>query len=724
MSRALVISVRLHEGWYHGAGSIPSPARLFQALIAGKGLSGPLPTQTTTALEWLEQKKPPIVATPVTKHGQTIATYVPNNDLDAKQGDHRRIGEIRTKKSIRPLLFDSEVPFMFCWELVEDEPLELIQHICELTDSVYQLGRTVDAAWAWADVLAAEELFERFREHRGPVHYPTEGRGFFECPTAGSLASLERRHADMSGRYAITADGRGQTFRRRAKPKWKMISYENATNRVCFDLIDRETSSPMPWPTTDVVALVTRVRDAAATKLIAALPDREPEINQTLVGRKPNGEHAGPISSRVRIIPLPSIGDEHADQQIRRILIEIPTSCALRSDDILWGFSGQTHMIHDRTIDLLRSQPHRQMEHYGITAGSSCSVWRTVTPIALSNAARRRIEPDPMKRGSEEPKGAAERRLEQEIATNALRHSLRHAGVLAGLTSVRLQREPCTSRGQKADDFASGDRFNRHVLWHAVLHFDAVLRGPLLLGDGRFLGLGLLQPVTQLPGVYAFTVESGLSEKLDAQRLAKSLRRAVMARVRDAITSPQLPVYFSGHLPNGDPADSFTNPHLTFVFDAALRRLLILTPEIFDNSIRTASRYEKTLERALLGFDQLLAGQDGKLRLRPLDVDASADHLFAPSRIWQSLTPYTVNRHGKKSTAEELLVRNLLAECEMRGLPRPLVTVKDWSAIKGEGLRGNVRLEFKQPLTGPIALGKTRHHGGGLFSSNAVGNEQ
>ncbi len=724
MSQALVVSVRLHEGWYHGAGSIPSPARLFQALMAGKGLSGPLPTETIIALEWLEQQPPPILATPVTKGGQPVATYVPNNDLDAKQGDHRRIGEIRTKKSIRPLLFDADVPFMFCWQLAEEEPIDSVQHILDLADGVYQLGRTVDAAWAWADMLSADELSERLQEHRGPVHRPSAGSGNFECPTTGSLASLERRHADMSCRYAMTADGKGQTFRRRAKPKWKMVAYENITNRVCFDLIDRETSSPMPWPTTDIVALVTRVRDAAVRKLITALPDRESDINQALVGRKPNGEHAGPITSRVRIIPLVSIGHDQADQQIRRVMIEIPAGCALRSEDILWGLSGQAHTIHGRKIDLIRSQPHRQLEHYGITAGSAFRVWRTVTPIALSNVPRRRIEPDRNKRGPEELKGAAERRFEQEAATNALRHALRHAGVASRLSSVRLQREPCTSQGQKADDFASGDRFNRHVLWHAELQFETALAGPLLLGDGRFLGLGLLQPVVQLPGVYAFAVESGLSENSDSQRLAKSLRRAVMARVRDAITSPQLPAYFSGHLPNGDPADSVANPHLTFVFDPALRRLLILTPEILGNSKRAFNKHEKTLERALQGFHHLLAGQDGKLRLQPMDVDASSDHLFAPSKIWQSLTPYGVNRHGKKSSAEELLIRNILAECEMRGLPRPLVTVKDWSAMKGEGLRGNLRLEFKQAISGPILLGKTRHHGGGVFSSRVVRNDQ
>jgi len=57
MSKLLVISIRLHEGRYHGAGDWPpAPARLFQALVAGAGLSGPLQSEQIAALKWLEER--------------------------------------------------------------------------------------------------------------------------------------------------------------------------------------------------------------------------------------------------------------------------------------------------------------------------------------------------------------------------------------------------------------------------------------------------------------------------------------------------------------------------------------------------------------------------------------------------------------------------------------------------------------------------------------------
>src|SRR5438067_6051392 len=98
MTRTVVITVRLYEGRYHGMGDDPpSPARLFQALVAGAGLSGPLGARESKALEWLEQRDAPAIASPRMWNGQAIRNYVPSNDLDAVGGDARRIGAIRTQ---------------------------------------------------------------------------------------------------------------------------------------------------------------------------------------------------------------------------------------------------------------------------------------------------------------------------------------------------------------------------------------------------------------------------------------------------------------------------------------------------------------------------------------------------------------------------------------------------------------------------------------------------
>lgn len=122
------------------------------------------------------------------------------------------------------------------------------------------------------------------------------------------------------------------------------------------------------------------------------------------------------------------------------------------------------------------------------------------------------------------------------------------------------------------------------------------------------------------------------------------------------------------------------------------------------------------ISRNLPGNPIQRAGVDGHLRIRPVSIELERHPLFATSHVWESLTPYHVNRHAKRSTAETTLKNDLIADCERRGLPRPEVTVLDWTAKSGLGLSGHVRLTFKHPVHGPITLGKTRHVGGGVFS--------
>ena len=717
MSKTLVISVRLHEGWYHGTGAIPSPARVFQGLVAGRGLSGPLPTETIAALEWLENQSAPTVAAPATKAGQSVVTYVPNNDLDAKQGDHRRIGEIRTKKTVWPQLFDPDVPFIYCWDLrdeVRDEPV--LRHICELADGLYQLGRSVDPAWACADVLNDDEIFERLRSHRGPVYRPSAGKGNVECPAPGSIQSLIRRHNDMSQRYALTADGKGQTFRRRSKPKWQMVSYENNATRICFDLIDRKTSMLMPWPVERTVELVMTVRDNSVHRLVESLSDHASEIRQTLIGRTPDGENAGPISARVRIIPLPSIGYEKTNQDIRRLLLEIPGSCPLRADDLIWAFSGQALDLHDRTVDLVPSQTHRQLEHYGIESGS-VRHWQTVTPMVLTNASRRRIEPNRKKRDQNDLKGTAEKRYEQEVASTAVRHALRHAGISAKLISLQVQREPFDQRGMRVDLFSEGTRFSKHSLWHVNLELASPILGPLVIGDGRFLGLGLMRPVATPDRVIAFSIDSGLTNNVDPIQLCRALRRAVLSRVGDKTTRKPISPYFTGHQSDGSPAESHENPHLGFAFDPEANRLLVIDPALMNR--RTRSRNGKDfrdLEFALMNFNQLRAGKCGLLNLSPIVVDSSSDSLFRASHKWRSVTWYSVNRHAKRSTPEDALRTDAVTECRRRGLPLPIVNILEYRSSSGKHLEGMLELSFEHAVCGPLLLGKTRHFGGGLFA--------
>jgi CRISPR-associated protein Csb2 len=168
----LLISVRFHDGRYHGRPAWPpSRARLFQALVAGAAQGETLAEKDKDALKWLESlEDAPVIATPPMRPGQPFKNFVPNNDLDAVGGDPRRVGEIRAPKLIRPILFDAETPLLYVWTFDEaSEARANAQRIRAIAERLYQFGRGVDMAWAWGEILDASEAEARLAAHGGAL---------------------------------------------------------------------------------------------------------------------------------------------------------------------------------------------------------------------------------------------------------------------------------------------------------------------------------------------------------------------------------------------------------------------------------------------------------------------------------------------------------------------------------------------------------------------------
>ncbi|MCL2722918.1 MAG: type I-U CRISPR-associated protein Csb2 [Polyangiaceae bacterium] len=723
MTRYLAIHVRAHEGRYHGNGDdSPSPFRLFQALVAGAGISGPLDEQTRGALVWLEGlHDAPIIAMPRTVRGESVLMYMPNNDLDAKGGDVRRISEIRLATKIwRPRIFDARVPWIYAWPFNEADESHAIA-VCALSEKLYQLGRGVDMAWAWGELLDEPTLEARLAEYDGVVRRPSAGAGLrLACPHAGSLESLKRRYSARRFR----SEGGRRVFVQPPNPSYRLFAYESPPTRHLFEL--RSTSDSelrVAWPLAGASLLVVAARDAAKERLNAAMPNRTDEVERHLVGRKADGSNAAPVESRVRIIPIPSIGMHYADRGIRRLLVEVPAACPLRSDDIRWGFSGAELFDPEtgelKNVVLVPTDDDDMLRHYGI--GSKARVFRTVTPVAVpEEAKRRRIEPA---RRLAEAKGGMDRVVEIAGARAAVIQALRHADVCTTVEEIRVQREPFDAAGARVGSFAKGTRFAKERLWHVEVAFSAPVEGPLLIGDGRFLGLGLMAPAPDIvPGVHAFAVVDGLVGEPRAVDLARALRRAVMARVQSTIREDsedkKLPPFFCGHEADGAPLRRANSSHLAFAFDPTSRRLLILAPHLLERRSPTKQESEhlRTLDVALHGFRELRAGGAGLLTLLPSTFNDDADASLAqPSHVWESVTPYVVTHHAKEVSAAEALAADVRAECRRLGLAEPMVAPCNVCGVQGIGLTGDVRLTFKQAVSGPLLLGRMRYLGGGLF---------
>lgn len=749
MNRHLLIAVHLHadgmgtarfHGMHQGAPEWPpAPARIFQALVAGVARGHSLPDDVSLALRWLEALPPPVIAAPVRTVGQAVSIYVPNNDADAL-ADPSDVSSIRTAKLVQPSLFDGSQPLLYAWSLPEGETPETA--LMTSVNAVYQLGRGVDMAWADAHVLPDDELQTLLLHYRGIVHRPSPdmaaGRSL-PCPIPGALDSLVLRH--RAPRLRVDGVGRKARvlFTNAPKPRFASVSYAPARRLALYDLRERGTGKPWPWPLHSAAALVERLRNAAADKLRPALPEAAETIDRSLVGLARDGSGSVPLAHRVHIVPLPSIGSTHADQAIRRVLVEIPSSCPIAVADLDWAFSGLDAVDGESgeasPWALTRADQSDMLKHYS----EATAHWQSVTAVALPEvAARRRI--DPARHQDEaEFKRAEERVTEEDRAVAAVHRALRHAGVAAVAVQVRVQREPFTAHGKRAEPFAEGTRFAKERLWHVALCLDRQVAGPLVIGDGRFLGLGVLAPSTQAagfktdPAAWTGSQSNGvavvqLAEHADQVppdaplELARALRRAVMSRVRDASGLPKLGglnPYFSGHDPDSSAPDARSSRHLAFHWDAPRRRWLVLAPHRLEH--RHAYAEERThltvLQQALQGLTDLRAGAAGRYTVRTGVPLLDEDPVLCASRTWESVTPYDVTRHRRMADASQALTADVLAECVRCGLPTPQITVLTARGAAGRGLQARLRLTFATAVAGPVALGRSSLLGGGLFAA-------
>ena len=723
----LLVTVRFLENRYHGLSPDgrpewpPSPARLFQALVAGAAKGSVLFSEDRDAIAWLEQLDAPLIAVPAARKGQSFSHFMPNNDLDTVGGDPVRIGKIRrATKWFHPQIFSPETPLIYVWSF--EHGVEHAKRVCEIALRIYQLGRGVDMAWANAEILNVDEVEARLSKHSGALYRPAlsnSGR-VLPCPRSGSLNSLIERYDKSRNRLKTMSEAVStsrnvviQTFSQPPKPRFRQRSYSSPPVRLVYELRDMtQGAGYIAWPLKESVLLVETVRNDAAERLQKALRENAATVARVF-GLCRNATQADK-TSRIRIIPLPSIGHQHSDHSIRRLLVEIPSDCPLASDDIAWTFSS-TGSIDQATGEirwmLVSTEERGMLRHYGIAehVHDAFRIWRTVTPMALS-----------VLRTHDRKKGSERVNIEHNVAA-AVGQALRYAEITSLPASIRVQREPFDVKGTHAENFAPNTRFHPAQLWHVEVTFAEPVAGPLIAGDGRYLGLGLMKPVKRVEGSHAFVVVDGLTSHADPLELARALRRAVMARIQDQLGPRKLlPTIFTGHELDGAPARRGNKSHLAFAFDEPRQRLLVVAPHLLEGRLPSNDERDHLtrLNIALSELRELRAGSAGLLKLKPMTVDEDDDPLFAQATIWMTQTEYRVTRYSKRATPEQVIIADIALELRRRGFPIP--TRIDLSRIlRGPrgGLSSQVTLEFATAVKGPLVLGKACHFGLGLFRS-------
>lgn len=712
MPRSLLIAVRFHEGRYHGVadgfdgakGWPPSPARLFQALVASAARGSRLEADDQDALLWLERLPPPRISAPTVHRGQHVKLFVPNNDLDWVGGDPALVSKIRVGKHWRPCFFDANEPILYAWEFESGE--SMARRVCSIAERLCQLGRGIDMAWAQGQVLDQAQTQATLETHSGALRIPG-GAGQVPTPHRGTLDSLVERHARNRTRLRTEGTGRKQIqlFSQPPSASFAGTGYDTPVRRLHFELRSPKGSFSTQ-PLDSAFPLIAGLRDAAAKRLMDSMPNESARIEKLIVGRNAG---SADLARRIRILPIPSAGAEHTDPSIRRVLVEVPPECPLRLDDLKWAFAG-VETPGSRQGILVSTTEFRMADRFC----RSAFAFETITPVALSSAQRRRI-------GETEQKSAQERQQEERVAVGTVFHALRHAGITNRPIHVHVRKEPFQKRGALAESFARGSRFSKHTLWHVALRFNSPVPGPLVIGDGRFCGLGLMLPKEPHDDLLAFDLGRRIAQR-DWSRLVHGLRRALMSLAAD--DRGRTARLFSGHEPDGRPDRSGHHAHVFLAADEASAdhdantRLIVAAPWVVDRTTKRQPSKLAVFSEVVRKLHDLRAGSLGRFTGLVAHSVEDEDPLVRSSRAWIGQTSYVATRNMKRTgDPEEHIKSDIANECLRRGLPKPQSIELHRVSVGPRGGRPTamVKLRFAVAVHGPILLGRTSHEGGGLF---------
>jgi CRISPR-associated protein Csb2 len=463
----LQITTTFLSGAYHGKEWPPSPMRLFQALIAGHNQGRSRLAQDyefEKAMMWLECLQPPQIWACEAGPGSACRKSVPNNDDDiamvrSAQGRPEKPNEKAkryTFKTSRPWLLDENRSVHYLWEVPagDESPANAV---ARYASEVIALGWGVDMVFSRGIISSKPyvSMGSKFNPH------PGQGQGReLRVPCKGSYLSSEQRYE------AFLRSGwqsGGLTF---AKPpvRYDLVRYlredemEEQHFRI-YQLLDLAGRNPYVRDPREAITVAAMMRHAVNNLLRREkLP---PEKISELMGHGTKG-------NQVYCLPLPSVGHRHADGMIRRVLLKTPDAETLSLVD--WGLDGYELELQNRPVAILSTVRTRDSVAERFISGSL--LWETAIPVVLP--------------GYDLVKGK-KARTEKLI----LRALIQSGLMPSNLETFWFQRLPWHAHGHRAGDYKTA-QYMRFPQYHLKIRFRKEVSGPVMLGAGRYLGLGLM----------------------------------------------------------------------------------------------------------------------------------------------------------------------------------------------------------------------------------------
>jgi CRISPR-associated protein Csb2 len=470
----LEIEVTFTAGHFHGEEWPPSPARLFQALVAAShhGAHGLIHREVRDdSLRWLERQQPPSILAPeAVRQREHLINYVPNNDDEFGEDAH-----VRTDKSIGAWFFPQSSAVAYQWQIAaEADATKQADVIAAMSSLITCVGSTVDLAYARGQLLAGEVPAKAVQPKRWqPVE--REG-GRWLAPAAGFLELLDRRFP-----RSVSAEPPDFTNTRQ-------VSYEPedvlrfAAPVAVFEML-RMDGRKLAFDPRDLRQPAGMVRNAML-RWAKDTPGIRPhfaadQLARFLQGHKSAAGKERSEGGHFAVVPLPSVNPPSftADGWLRRVAVigygvTSPVDREL-FDELTRGLHGALMEDNGKSRGELRLLTAREQQRVLAPLAGPANRWRSITPVVLTGFTR---------------KGRA--------AEACLLRALLQQGFQAeDIESVAAFTGPVVPTAQPARAYRVQGYLDTTPRVHAEVIFRRTLTGPLMLGRGRFTGFGLLIPV-------------------------------------------------------------------------------------------------------------------------------------------------------------------------------------------------------------------------------------
>jgi CRISPR-associated protein Csb2 len=451
----------------------PHPDRVFMALVAAWGEAGEDENQRQ-ALEWFEKLDAPALAVPLEVSERTSFTsYVPVNDDSSpmgKKGPFGPMGSLPIGRNRQPRQFPAVVPesprLYLIWEV--DLPANLRPAIEKVCGLVTYLGHSASPVRVWLEDQPQE-----------PTLVPEDDRATHHLRTftGGRLTYLKNRY-DAGLR---PQPSRWQGY---APPKKKRTEevQDGPFDPGIFVLRELPGNRRYALESCGIIA------DAIRAELMSRYGAVAPEW---ITGHAPGGSPSK--QARPAILPLGFVEHEHADGHLLGVAVVVPRDFAHteRLFELLGSHPGNNkHDIEPGVpfLSLTVRNPHLENREIGklelelderpegrrpfslksFTWSHPHRIWKTVTPIMLPLFPRRGLSAE-------------------EVVAKACVDADYPEPVLVRVSFAPLLRGVPHSRA-----FHVKPRQDRppRPLTHAAIEFPVPVRGPVLIGAGRYSGYG------------------------------------------------------------------------------------------------------------------------------------------------------------------------------------------------------------------------------------------